>query len=122
MPIQREISAAASASDAAEIEDQSDSGRRNGRVRVPEFQGLPICVCFDVGTCWITLGELEQIQPGQILRMARPATDHVDIRIGGARIGRGNLVDIDGRLGVRVASIHAPEPTMSDDPEAGNAR
>lgn len=120
MPIPNDTPAPGSAADAAD--DSPDGTPREARTRAPELQELPIRMCFDVGACWITLGELEQIQPGQTLRMARPATDHVDIRVGGARIGRGNLVDIDGRLGVRVASIHAPEAVLADDGEDGKAR
>lgn len=66
---------------------------------------LPVRLTFDLGDKVLTYGELAQLQPGETLELARPATDYVTVRANGAVIGHGHLVEVDGRLGVRLASL-----------------
>ncbi len=69
---------------------------------------LPIRLSFDVGTKTLTLAELQTLQPGATFALDRPAKEYLTIRANGAVIGSGQLVEIDGRLGVSVSRITAP--------------
>ncbi|NDF63326.1 MAG: hypothetical protein EB136_10540 [Synechococcaceae bacterium WBB_3_034] len=69
---------------------------------------IPIRLSFDLGTKTITLAELQSLQPGSVLSVDRPATEYLTIRANGAAIGSGQLVEIDGRLGVSVSGITPP--------------
>ena len=53
----------------------------------------------------LSLAQLKALQPGQTLALQRPAQEYVTIRANGMPIGTGQLVDIDGRLGVAVGSL-----------------
>ena len=53
----------------------------------------------------ITLDELSRLRKGQILDLNCRATDPVDLIADGKRLARGELVDIEGRLGVRITQI-----------------
>lgn len=66
---------------------------------------LPIRLSFDVGTKTLTLAELQSLTPGATFTVDRPAQDYLTIRANGAVIGTGQLVEIDGRLGVSVTSL-----------------
>lgn len=66
---------------------------------------LPVRLSFDVGGKTMTYGELAAFQIGETLELERPATDYVTVRANGALIGHGHLVEIDGRLGVRIARL-----------------
>ena len=68
---------------------------------------LPIRLSFDVGTKTLTLAELQALQPGATFALDRPAQEYLTIRANGAVIGSGQLVEIDGRLGVSVSRITA---------------
>lgn len=68
---------------------------------------LPIRLSFDVGTKTLTLAELQTLQPGTTFALDRPAKEYLTIRANGAVIGSGQLVEIDGRLGVSVSRITA---------------
>ena len=69
------------------------------------LQELPVRLSFDLGELRLTLGELQALQPGQTLALARPLAGAVRIRANGALVGEGDLVEIDGQLGVSVRSL-----------------
>jgi type III secretion protein Q len=66
---------------------------------------LPIRVSFDLGETILSLAQLKALQPGQTLALQRTAQEYVTIRANGMPIGTGQLVEIDGRLGVAVGSL-----------------
>ena len=68
---------------------------------------LPIRLSFDLGEVTLTLAEARALQPGQTIELARPLSGGVRIRANGALIGEGDLVEIDGQLGVSVRTLWA---------------
>ena len=83
--------------DMAEQDSESDE-----RISLDQ---LPVRLSFDVGTKTLTLAELQSLTPGATFTIDRPPQDYLTIRANGAVIGSGQLVDIDGRLGVSVTSL-----------------
>jgi type III secretion protein Q len=66
---------------------------------------IPVEVVFQAGRIEMQIGEVDSLAPGVILPLDRTAEDALDIVVNGRRIGRGGLVQIDGRLGVRVTRL-----------------
>lgn len=58
-----------------------------------------------IGSTRVTVRELHTLQPGQILDLDRTVGDAADLIVDGKKIGEGELVEIDGRLGVRIGEI-----------------
>ncbi len=73
--------------------------------RLDGIRSLPVRVAFDIGELRLSVGDLESLQVGHALDLGRPMSEAVSIRINGARVGHGELVDIDGRLGVVIRSL-----------------
>ena len=71
---------------------------------------IPVQVVFDLGERSFTLGELRNLQPGQTLDLGKPLATAVNIRANGALIGYGELVEVDGRLGVSIATLAEKRP------------
>lgn len=64
---------------------------------------IPIRLSFDLGDRKITLTELRELRPGMVFDLHRPLEDGpVMIRANGVLIGTGALVEVDGRVGVRL--------------------
>lgn len=63
---------------------------------------IAVRLTFDVGDREITLGDLRSIQPGYVFNLGRDPKSLVSIRANGRLVGEGELVDIEGRLGVSV--------------------
>lgn len=67
---------------------------------------IPVRLTFDLGERAMTLAELRQLQPGVIFDLQRPLADGpVMIRANGALIGTGELVEVDGRVGVCIGTL-----------------
>ena len=63
---------------------------------------LPVQLVFLAGETHIALRDLRQIAPGYVFDLGRPVDRHVEVRANGRRIGIGELVEIDRRVGVRL--------------------
>lgn len=69
---------------------------------------LSVRLSFDLGKRSISLAELMQLGPGYVFDLGRDIRKAVTIRANGSPIGEGEIVDVDGRIGVVVLRL---EPT-----------
>ncbi len=74
---------------------------------IASLDEMPVQLTFDLGHKTLTLAQLRQLGEGQALPLDRPVQSGVTIRANGAVIGQGQLVDIDGQLGVLVSQMHS---------------
>jgi type III secretion protein Q len=63
---------------------------------------VPVRLTFDLGEREISLGDLRSLEPGYLFNLGRDPRSTVSIRANGRLIGDGELVDIEGRVGVSV--------------------
>ena len=68
---------------------------------------IPVIVA--IGRSQISLQELLDLHQGQILELDRSPGSTVDILVNGQLRARGELLDVEGQLGVRVLELHLPE-------------
>ncbi len=64
--------------------------------------GLPVTLAFDVGQVEMTIADFARLGPGSVIDVERSMAEPVAIRANGRHVGYGELVDIDGALGVRI--------------------
>ena len=64
-----------------------------------------VAVEIVVGRARLTLDDLARMVPGQILSLDRAVGDPVDVVAHGTTVARAELVDVEGRLGVRLLSM-----------------
>jgi type III secretion protein Q len=69
------------------------------------LEDVPVRLTFDVGEREIALGELRTLQPGYVFNLGRDPRGAVSIRANGRLVGEGELVDIEGRIGVSVLRL-----------------
>lgn len=79
--------------------NQDDDSRPHG----PE--DIPVTLAFDVGLVEMTVGAFARLGQGSIIELDRSPPALVDIRANGRRIGRGELVDLDGSAAVRIVRL-----------------
>lgn len=70
-----------------------------------DLDDLQVCLSFDLGERILTLGELRSINSGYVFELGRDVRHAVSIRANGKYIGEGELVDIDGNVGVSVLRL-----------------
>jgi len=66
---------------------------------------IQVPLLFEVGNTTISLAQLKTIQPGFVFELGTNAGKPVTIKSGSTTIGRGELVDIEGRTGVRILEV-----------------
>ena len=66
---------------------------------------LPVEIICELGRVKMSGRELLELEPGAVVPVARPLAGPIDLTIGGRVVARGELVDIEGDLGVRVTEV-----------------
>lgn len=77
------------------------------------IEDLPVTLSFDCGSVTLPLAQVEQLAEGQVLPTSRALNDYVSIRANGAVIGRGVLMQVDGRLAVSITELSAASGTST---------
>lgn len=75
----------------------------------PRAMALPddarVELTVGVGTARLSLRQALGLAVGEVVTLGRPLAGPFDIRAEGKLIGQGELVDVDGELGVRIVSL-----------------
>ncbi len=65
----------------------------------------PIELTIEIARFVMTLEEVSKLQPGEVLAAGRAVGERVVLRAGEKRIAEGELVDVDGEVGIRLLQI-----------------
>jgi len=65
----------------------------------------PVLVRIEVGQVSMTAREWAAMGTGAVVSTGLRLAERVTLRIAGREVGRGELVDIDGELGVRIVEL-----------------
>lgn len=65
----------------------------------------PVEVSVELARVRLTLAELRALRVGEIVASGTPIGEHVRLRVGDVVIGEGELVEIEGEVGVRVKAL-----------------
>jgi type III secretion system YscQ/HrcQ family protein len=75
---------------------------------IPDLAELPVRMHAIVGEKEMTLGDAQQMIAGVIVELDGAKSDPIRIALNGKIVGAGELVEISGKLGVRILSWKAP--------------
>ena len=67
--------------------------------------GLPVTLTVELGRVNLPLHRLADLKPGDVLELGRHAREPVELTSGGRLVARGELVQVDTELGVRVTQV-----------------
>lgn len=84
---------------------RDDNPREDGMSEAVERAEVEVDVV--VGEVRMELGQLSRLVPGQVLETHSPVGGAVRLMVGAKEIARGELVEVEGRLGVRVEQVSA---------------
>jgi flagellar motor switch protein FliN len=71
--------------------------------------GVSLRVSVEVGSASIRLADLLSLNEGSVVELDRQANDLLDIFANGTLIAKGEIVTVDGRYGIRVVTVVAPD-------------
>lgn len=72
-----------------------------------DVDALEVTLTFSIGERTLTLVELQALAPGYVFELGRRDEGEVRILSSGTEIARGEIVQIEERLGVRILSLAA---------------
>jgi flagellar motor switch/type III secretory pathway protein FliN len=64
---------------------------------------VPVVVRVEIGEASMTAREWAQLGTGDVVVLGRRVGEPVTVRVGGVAVARGDLVEVDGEVGVRIA-------------------
>ncbi|HEV8245257.1 MAG TPA: FliM/FliN family flagellar motor switch protein [Polyangiaceae bacterium] len=65
----------------------------------------PVVVRVELGTVSLTAAEVAEMRAGDVIETGRRLAEPVVLRVAGRAIARGDLVDVEGELGVRIREL-----------------
>ncbi|MGV6810351.1 MAG: FliM/FliN family flagellar motor switch protein [bacterium] len=74
-------------------------------VAIADIDDMPVLLSFDLGDELLTFKQVGQIKPGHILNLKKPFTNLVTIRSHNQAIGQGEVIDIEGKVGIRITRL-----------------
>jgi type III secretion system YscQ/HrcQ family protein len=66
---------------------------------------VTVAMVVELGRVTVTAADVVGLRAGQVIELSRQPGEPVDLVVDGKRIGKGELVEIDGELGVRILSL-----------------
>jgi type III secretion protein Q len=85
---------------AADETERGDGMDRSGLVEA--IGDVPVIVRVEIGEAQMTAREWASIGRGDVVALGRRIGEPVVLRVGGVPVARGELVEVDGEVGVRV--------------------
>ena len=73
------------------------------------FSDVPVPIEVEVGRCLLKIRELLRLDAGSLIQLPRAAGENIDIRVGGALIGYGEIVVTENSAAVRITDFKQEE-------------
>jgi len=76
---------------------------------IADLADVTVDIEVELGRRIMTIAQILQLGPDSVVRMGRSAGDNIDILIGGALVGYGEIVIIEDAVGVRITDFSLEE-------------
>ncbi|HMR04727.1 MAG TPA: FliM/FliN family flagellar motor switch protein [Polyangiaceae bacterium] len=88
-----------------EVSEVSEKNGPEEGALVDAAMDAPIVVRLELGSVSMSAREWAQLGPGDVIETGQRLAEPVVLRVGGQEVARGELVDIEGELGVKIRSL-----------------
>ncbi|HNQ63499.1 MAG TPA: flagellar motor switch protein FliN [Syntrophorhabdaceae bacterium] len=87
---------------------QTDDSKRF-ELNFESLLDIPVDISVEIGRTKMTIGELLSLAKGSTLELNKIAGESVDIYVNEKLLGKGDIVVVNERLGVRINEIVTPK-------------
>jgi flagellar motor switch protein FliN/FliY len=74
--------------------------------QISYLSDVPVSIEVELDRKILTVREILNLASGSVLRMSRSAGENIDIRVGGALVGFGEIVILEENMGVRITDFN----------------
>jgi flagellar motor switch protein FliN/FliY len=88
-------------------EGAEEGSAEGGEEQVAEalLPSITLPVIVSLGRSYMSVKEILKLRPGQILELNKNPKEPVDLLVNGKVVARAELVDVDGKLAIRILKI-----------------
>ncbi|HPC67054.1 MAG TPA: flagellar motor switch protein FliN [Syntrophorhabdaceae bacterium] len=91
------------------IDNQQTDGARKVEMNFDNLLDIPIEISVEIGRTKMVIGELLSLSKGSTIELNKVAGEPVDIYVNEKLLGKGDMVVVNERLGVRITEIVTPK-------------
>jgi len=73
--------------------------------QIARFEQVPLDVESELGRCSMPLREILSLAPGSLIKLSSPVGSTVDLYVGGAPFGFGEMTRLGNSIGVRLTGF-----------------
>jgi flagellar motor switch protein FliN/FliY len=73
--------------------------------QLARYAQLPVSVESELGQCTMSVREILSLAPGKVIKLSRPLASKVDLFVGGAPFGSGELVRVRDSIAIRITNF-----------------
>lgn len=95
-------------------EQQNTNGQKKFEINMDSLLDVSVEISVEIGRTKLTIGELLSLTKGSIIELNRIAGESVDILVNEKLLGKGEIVLVNERLGVRVIEILTPKERVKE--------
>ena len=77
--------------------------------QIADLADVPVDVEVELGRRVMTIGQILELGPESVIRIARSAGENIDVLVGKTPIGYGEIVIIEDTVGVRITDFSQEE-------------
>jgi len=86
--------------------EPDESSQNEGETLTDVLLETPVVVRVELGAVTMSAREWARLGPGDVIETAQRIAEPVVLRIAGREVGRGELVNVDGQVGVRIQKLN----------------
>jgi len=83
-------------------------------MNIDSLLDISVEISVEIGRTKLTIGELLALSKGSIIELNRIAGESVDIYVNDKLLGKGEIVLVNERLGVRIMEILTPKERVQE--------
>ena len=91
------------------VENQQAGGSKRLELNMDSLLDIPVEISVEIGRTRMAIGELLSLSKGSIIELNKIAGESVEIYVNEKLLGKGDIVVVNERLGVRITEIVTPK-------------
>ncbi|MCX8111218.1 MAG: flagellar motor switch protein FliN [Syntrophorhabdaceae bacterium] len=95
--------------DSFSTDNQQADGTRKVEINFDSLLDIPVEISVEIGRTKMVIGELLSLSKGSTIELNKIAGEPVDIYVNDKLLGKGDMVVVNERLGVRITEIITPK-------------
>jgi flagellar motor switch protein FliN len=95
------------------IDNQSGSPKKV-ELNMDSLLDISVEISVEIGRTKMPIGQLLSLSKGSIIELNKIAGESVDILVNGKLLGKGEIVVVNERLGVRIVEIVTPKERVKE--------